>query len=594
MKHKLISFLLVICLLVSFAACTKDSVGCFIYYPVYDTMTSLDPQIALTDTEKLIVTNCFEGLVRVDENGEIAPAAAESWTVSPDGLTYTFSLRADAKWTLTSYTAEEMKDLLPEGFSPAVTADDFVFALQRAIDPATGAKDAYLLYSIEEAKNIQQGTADLSQLGVRALSDRKLEIRLAEPQSNFLYALTECICMPCNRTFFEACGGRYGMMVRYFMSNGPFFLYSFTDSDYTLYASETYNGIHKPTPTKVFLYYNKNGNNVPDKMSQEIYSGAYLTDSMFAETDIRRSSTVTELENTTVGLIFNTQHEILKNENVRKGIAFATNTQELAAMAEMPSTDSLLPAICGFTPASLDLYDEQAAVEYLLKGFEELSQPIITEVPKTPEEEQAENSELTDGEEPTTDENGEIISEPEENTDASADTETETQVVEVEEVTSVELTVLTSEEYTDLIKRQMQKWQRILGLRCIIRVESVTQAQLRSRVTAGDYEIAFCPIAVTTPDALSFLLHFTSDSPKNCIFLADEAYTDLLEAAKSADTDAGQQQFIADAADYLQASGCILPVFSESAYLVQTTGVSGIYCYTGPDHVYFNKAFSEN
>lgn len=592
MKHKLISVLLIAVLLLSFAACAKDSVGCFIYYPVYDTMTSLDPQIAQSDTEKLIVTNCFEGLVRVDENGSIAPAAAESWTVSPDGLTYTFTLRADAKWNITSYTAEEMKDLLPENFSPSVTANDFVFALQRAIDPATGAKDAYLLYSVEEAKSIQQGTADVSQLGVRAISDRKLEIRLSEPQSNFLYVLTECICMPCNRTFFEACGGRYGMMVRYFMSNGPFFLYSFTDSDYTLYASETYNGQHKPTPTKVFLYYNKNGSNVPDKMSQEFYSGAYLTDSMFAETDVKRSATVTELENTTVGLIFNTQHEVLKNENVRKGIAFATNTKELAAMAEKPFTDSLLPAICGFTPACLDLYDEQAAVEYLLRGFEELSQPIITEIPKTPEEEQAEKSELTDSEEPLTDENGEPITETEENTDDA--TETETQETEIEEITSVELTVLTSEEYTDLIKRQMQKWQRILGLRCIIRVESVPQVQLRSRVAAGDYEIAFCPIAVTTPDALSFLLHFTSDSPKNCIFLADEAYTDLLEAAKSADTDAKQQEFIAGAADYLQASGCILPVFSESAYLVQTSGVSGIYCYTGPDHVYFNNAFSEN
>lgn len=585
MKHRITAILLCIGLLLSFASCAKDSVGCFIYYPVYDEMTSLDPQIAQSNTEKIIVTNCFEGLVRVDENGDIVSAAAEKWTVSPDGMTYTFTLRKDAKWNITDYTAEEMKDLLPENFAPSVTADDFVFALQRALDPATGAADAYLLYSIENARNVHEGKADVSLLGVRAVSDYQLEIRLDEPQSNFLYVLTECICMPCNRTFFEACAGRYGMMVRHFMSNGPFYLYSFTDSDYTMNASESYNGPHKATPAKVYLYYNKDGNNVPDKMSQEFYSAAYLTDSMYAATDIKRSTAVTELENTMIGLIFNLNHEVLKNENVRKGIAYATDARALAEMAEKTYTDSLVPSVCGFTPACLELYDEQAAMDCLLKGFEELSQPQIIEVPVEPTSEETTEGELSDG----TTQN--VAEEESELADA---VQTVQQVVEVEDVTAVELTLLTSEEYADLIKRQMQNWQRILGLRCIIRIETVNEAQLRSRVAQGDYEMAFCPLSVNTPDALSFLLHFTADSPDNCIFLADEAYIKLLDAAKAADSRAQQEQYVTAAADYLQNTGCIIPVFSESAYLVQTTGVSGIYCYTGPDRVYFNNAFSEN
>ena len=60
---------------------------------------------------------------------------------------------------------------------------------------------------------------------------------------------------------------------------------------------------------------------MPDKMSQEFYSGAYLTDSMYAQTDVKRSATVTEMQNTMIGLLFNTEHEVLQNENVRKGIA---------------------------------------------------------------------------------------------------------------------------------------------------------------------------------------------------------------------------------------------------------------------------------
>ena len=590
MKHKLTAIVLCIVLLLSFASCAKDSVGCFIYYPVYDDMTSLDPQIARSDSEKLIVNNCFEGLVRIDENGEIVGGAAEKWNISPDGKTYTFYLRKDAKWNITEYTAKEMADLLPENFAPPVTADDFVFALQRALDPATGAGDAYLLYSIENARAVHAGTADVSLLGVRAVASNQLEITLSEPQNNFLHVLTECICMPCNRTFFEACGGRYGMMVRHYMSNGPFYLYSFTDTDYTLYASDTYSGTKKATPSKVFLYYNKDGNNVPDKMSQEFYSGAYLTDGMFTATDIKRSSTVTELSNTVIGLVFNLKHDVLQNENVRKAIAYATDAVSLAQMGDQPYIDSLIPSVCGFTPPCVDMYNEDLAMQFLLKGFEELSQPKIIEVPVEPTEEPTEESELADPENPTATADEALAQE----TEPTEPIETQTQIVEVEEVTSVELTVLTSEEYTDLIKRQMQKWQRILGLRCIIRIETVSETQLRSRVAAGDYEIAFCPLSVRTPDPLGFLLRFTPDSPDNCISLVDEEYSALTDAAKAAVGTQEQQQYMTAAADYLQQAGCIIPVFSESSYLMQTSGVSGIYCYTGPDRVYFSNAFSEN
>lgn len=582
MKYRIISCLLCIALMFSMCACAKESVGCFIYYPVYDKMVSLDPQIASTDTEKLIVANCFEGLVRMDEKGEITPAAAKTWNISPDGLTYTFYLRTDAKWQLTDYTRKSMEDLLPADFAPAVTADDFVFALQRAIDPATQASDAYLLYSITNAQRIHKGEADISTLGVRAVSDYQLEITLQEPQSNFLQVLTECICMPCNRTFFEACGGRYGLMVKSFMSNGPFYLYMFSDTDYTLNASDTYNGPHKPTPAKVYLYYNEAGNNVPEKMSDEIYSAAYLTDSMLAATKTKNSSTVTELENTMIGLVFNLNHEQLQNANVRKAIAYATDTVALAQMADKPYTDSLLPSVCGYAPACVDAYDEENAVDFLLKGFEELSQPKIIEVPvQMPNEAGTTESELTDETQILTD-NSELT------------VPTEIQIVEVEKVESVSLTILTSEEYADLIKRQMQKWQRILGLRCIIRIETVSDHQLRTRVEKGEYELAFCPLSVNSPDALRFLQSFSANNPNNCIFLSDETYENLLNKAKAETDQTAQREYIREAADYLQTNACILPVFSESSYLVQTTGVSGVYCCSGPDRVYFSNAYSEN
>lgn len=532
MIARLLSLLTALCLLFAMASCSETPVS-MIYYPVYEDMTSCDPQIASTDVEKIIVTNCYEGLVRVDEDGSIVPAAAESWTVSPDGLTYTFTLRPDVPWYRTVTATEQMADILPTTFAPVVTADDFVFALQRAVDPATGAPDAYLLFSVENAREINEGKIDPTTLGVTALSDRQLQITLTKPQSNFLYVLTECLCMPCNRTFFEACGGRMGMSVRYMLSNGPFCLYQFSDDTYTLMNSPKYEGPHKAVPYRVFLYYNPNGEGIPQKITDDQYSAAYLTDSMFSSVTVGQGYTVTELENDMYSFVFNLNTEELANDNIRKAITRSCDAAALAELAGKEYSATLFPEICGYTPACNNLFDPLQAQEFLQKGLEEM------------------------------------------------------------ELSSVSFTVLTSSEYEDLIRRQMQNWQKTLGLSCIIRVESVSETELAASVANGDYEIAFCPLTADSPDALSYLMHFSADSPDNCIFLQNENYTNLLAAANTAAADE-QAQYIKAAADFLVDSDYILPVFSEKAYLVQTSGVTGIYCYTSADRIYFTHAYSDN
>lgn len=534
MTKKLLAFGLALALLLTLCAC-GETVGCTIYYPVYEKMTSCDPQIAASDIEKIIVTNCFEGLVRVDENGDLAPAAAADWSISPDGLTYTFRLRSDGAWHLTDYAAKELADRLPANMDTRVTADDFVFALHRALDPATGAPDAYMLYSIENARALHTGTAAAASLGVRAVSDTTLEIRLAEPQSDFLYILTECVAMPCKQSFFEACGGRYGLLVKYFLSNGAFYLSKFTDDDtYTLTASPAYTGAHKATPARVQLYYNADGTGVPAKITDEIYSGAYLTQRMFNAASLSDKTTVTELNNSTVSFLFNLNDAVLQNDKLREAFCLATDTAALADAAAYPYAQSLVPAICGQQPVCVNDVSETLAAERLREALAELELPSVT------------------------------------------------------------LDILTADEYVDIIKRQMQSWQRILGVSCILRVTGVSSVALETRVAAGDYRIAFCPVTAKTPDALGFLLGFSENCPDNCIFLQNEGYTRTLNAAKAAGSAQETERFIAAAAQYLTDNHYILPVFSENAYLVETTGVTGIYCYTCQDRVYFNRAFSKN
>ncbi len=122
-----------------------------------------------------VPANQFVTLVGYDfVAGEVVPAGAESWTVSDDGTTYTFTLRDGWTWS----------DGTP------VTADDYVYSFQRIVDPATAAPMAYRLYVIAGAQAINQGeVADLSTLGVRAVDERTVEIDVVAPASWFLSSL---------------------------------------------------------------------------------------------------------------------------------------------------------------------------------------------------------------------------------------------------------------------------------------------------------------------------------------------------------------------------------------------------------------------
>jgi len=108
---------------------------------------TLDPQLITGQPEGRIAREIFEGLTRRDPRSlEPAPGVAESWDISPDGKTYTFHLRANAKWS--------------DGHP--ITAQDFTYAWRRLQDPALGSEYAYLMHMVRyaEALNTHQGQAD--------------------------------------------------------------------------------------------------------------------------------------------------------------------------------------------------------------------------------------------------------------------------------------------------------------------------------------------------------------------------------------------------------------------------------------------------
>lgn len=189
------------------AAASGDDLNVMLETPVQ----SLDPQQATDGTSFEVIADYTDGLMQMDSDGQAVPAIAESYELSDDGLTYTFHLRTDAKWSN----------------GTPVTAADFVFAWQRAVDPAVASEYAYMLSDIGQVKNAAEiiaGEKDKSELGVTAVDDNTLKVELNVPVSYFLSLMYFPTFYPVNEEFFNSCGDTFGTSPETVLSNGAYVL----------------------------------------------------------------------------------------------------------------------------------------------------------------------------------------------------------------------------------------------------------------------------------------------------------------------------------------------------------------------------------
>ena len=171
---------------------------------------SLDPQQATDGTSFEVIADYTDGLMQMDADGQAVPAIAESYDLSEDGLTYTFHLR-DASWSN----------------GDPVTAADFVYAWQRAVDPEIASEYSYMLSDIGQVVNAAEiiaGEKDKSELGVTAVDDKTLEVQLNVPVSYFLSLMYFPTFYPVNQAFYESVGDTFGTSPETVLSNGAFTL----------------------------------------------------------------------------------------------------------------------------------------------------------------------------------------------------------------------------------------------------------------------------------------------------------------------------------------------------------------------------------
>lgn len=232
--------------------------------------SSLDYSIATRTSTTDIVGNVVDGLMENDEYGNVIPSLAEDWSVSKDGLTYTYKLRKGVKW----YTSEG------EEYAE-VTAHDFVTGLKHVAD---GKSDGVTLIqnSIKGLDAYMTGeTNDFSTVGVKALDDYTVEYTLNAPESFWNSKVTTATMLPVNEEFLKASGKNYGAVSPSgILYNGPYILKTLTSKSLIEYEKNpNYWDKEKVKIEKVKLTYYDGSDQ--ESLIRSFSSGAYTTARLF-------------------------------------------------------------------------------------------------------------------------------------------------------------------------------------------------------------------------------------------------------------------------------------------------------------------------
>ncbi len=175
----------------------------------------LDPHVVNAFTDYNILVALFEGLTVLDEaTSRPLPGVAEHWDISNDGLVYTFHLRADATWSN----------------GDPVTAEDFVFSIERILSPELASQYAYLLFPLKGAEEYATAkTTDFSMVGARAIGPKTLQLTLAQPTPYLLSLTAHQAWFPVHKPTLLKFGKAHERGTRWtlpanFVGNGPFVL----------------------------------------------------------------------------------------------------------------------------------------------------------------------------------------------------------------------------------------------------------------------------------------------------------------------------------------------------------------------------------
>ncbi len=194
------------CFAAAFCGCTTVTRPDTVKYVLEAEPSRLDPAMTTNLAENSTELQLFEGLTRLDDHDQPQPALAESWDISADGKTYVFHLRPGLVWS----------DGTP------LTAADFEYSWKRVANPDVASENSYMMYPIDKAEEYFTEKASAGDMGVKALDDRTLEVRLHSPTAYFLNLTAFHCYYPVPRHVVEERPDTWASDAEGLVSNGPF------------------------------------------------------------------------------------------------------------------------------------------------------------------------------------------------------------------------------------------------------------------------------------------------------------------------------------------------------------------------------------
>lgn len=267
---RFISILLCAVIIFSLTACSFTSSNAVFTIGVTDSVNTFDPMLAETEAELLISANCFEGLLRFDEQGKITLAGATAYTIGKHGLSYIFKLNPNAQWHMNSETKDTIKTLGLKDFNATVTADDFVAGFEK----------------FKEASEQLDIIKDM-----KATDDFTLEITLREKDDDFLHKLASLPLYPCSKAFYEATEDIYATTPAMVLFNGPYYVAVTTESETTIERNPDYNGNIQIKNKQVSIYTGKAEEDISEGFNNGSYN-VYISDCFTDELKVKESSSV--------------------------------------------------------------------------------------------------------------------------------------------------------------------------------------------------------------------------------------------------------------------------------------------------------------
>lgn len=285
---------------------------------------NLDPQLANDKNSYYVIKNTFATLTEIDNDGRIALGAAESYTVSEDGLIYTFKIRDGLIWRGKSSDTK-----LP------LTAYDYEYAFRRIFTSENHSPHTEFFSAIKGSSAYYGKVINESGLGVYAEDEQTLVIELEYPNCDFLKLLAHPSASPCNEELFLSTQGRYGLSDEDIFSCGAFYISSWNYDPYWTEnrivlnkISENSGAGYETFPESVSIEITNDRKSFEAKNSISV--DAYTTDSISDYTrDVSKKYDFYEYINKTTILSFASGNPIAEDENARLSIAAAIDREKL-------------------------------------------------------------------------------------------------------------------------------------------------------------------------------------------------------------------------------------------------------------------------